>query len=227
MNDRHKKKPDCENWDVQTGFLPKRRCIVIGLTGGYGSGKTTVSGMFEALGAKVVSADTLAHEVLLKESDAWQEIVREFGEDILGSNGEIDRSRLGEVVFSDVDKRKRLESIVHPAVIRRLHKEADRFRKTCEGVLILEVPLLIETSSTWLVDKVIVVKAEQDTQITRLQKRYGICREDAIHRIETQVPLSEKISHADWIVDTDCSLDNTENEVASIWRSIQILLACG
>ncbi|HUV03550.1 MAG TPA: dephospho-CoA kinase [Armatimonadota bacterium] len=200
---------------------------MIGLTGGVATGKTTVAGMFKALGAKVLSADEIVHEMLQPGSNVWSAIVDEFGDGILGEDGRIDRRKLAETVFSDTEKRLRLEAITHPPVLEFLAAEAERFRNTGQGVLMLEIPLLVETASLGLVDKVLVVSAEQDTQIRRLQKRYSLTREEAKLRIRSQLPMSEKIKHADWVVSTEGALRSTREQVERVWSTIQESVAQG
>jgi dephospho-CoA kinase len=202
-----------------------RNNIVIGITGGIATGKTTVAGMLGAFGAKVVSADEIVYELMRPHTDVWRSIVDEFGEEILSSDGTIDRKRLARVVFRDAERRSRLESITHPRVFARLAEIAKSFREHDNGVLIIEIPLLVETSSEWLVDKVIAVTAEQDAQICRLKYRYGIDDREALCRIRSQMPLSEKVKFADWIVSTDGSVQSTSEQVASVWGNIQKQLA--
>lgn len=224
-NDCSKGKPVRDPKRKRAGSFYSRRSLVVGLTGGVATGKTTVARMFADLGAKVLSADKLVHEMLQQGSDVWQEIVREFGETVLGPNGNIDRKKLGEIVFRDPKKKMRLESITHPPVLECLVQEAKLFRSKGRGVLILEIPLLVETSCLELVDKVLVVTAEQETQIRRLQKRYSISREEAILRIASQLPMSEKLKYADWAISTEGTLRSTKEQVGRVWHDIQEFLA--
>lgn len=198
---------------------------MIGLTGGIATGKSTVAKMFENLGATVVSADEVAHELMKHGGSAWHEIVELFGEGILSSDGEIDRRSLGDVVFGDAKKMSALESIIHPSVLQYLSKLSTEFKESGSGVLVLEIPLLIEVSFYGAVDKIVVVVAEQDTQISRLEKRYGIGREGALLRISSQLPTSEKVKHADWVITTDSSLEETGEQVKRVYSSAQKLLA--
>lgn len=203
----------------------KRSAIVIGLTGGIATGKSTVAAMFKDLGAKVVSADELVHEMMRPGTDVWDSIVAEFGHDILSTGQEINRRALAEIVFKHPEKRSRLEAIIHPPVILRLSEIANKFRKYDTGVLILEIPLLMETSSESLVDKVLVVSAEQDTQIERLIYRYGIDELAAAERVGSQLPMHVKIEAADWVISTERSIDATMECVNSVWNHVQKLLA--
>ena len=220
-----KEKPVRKRKSDRAGSSYAEKALVIGLTGGIATGKTTVARMFKDLGAKVLSADEVVHRMLQPGSDVWRRVVREFGESVLDESGNVDRGRLADIVFRDPDKRSRLEAIMHPPVLESLDIEAKRFRKSGEGVLILEIPLLVETSCLYLVDKVLVVTAEQDTQIKRLEKRYGISSEDASLRIASQLPMSEKLRHADWVVSTEGTFGSTKAQVRKVWRAIQKSLA--
>ena len=208
-----------------TGSFFVRKALVVGLTGGVATGKTTVAGMFQDLGARVISADEVVHRMLERGSDLWRQVRQEFGEEVLTPDGNIDRVRLGDLVFRDKGKRTTLEAIIHPPVIEYLQREAECFRESGQGVLILEIPLLIEAGALHLVDKVLVVTAEQESQISRLEKRYGIGREEAILRISSQLPLAEKVRHADWVVSTEGTLDSTKKQVERVWYEAQKLLA--
>jgi len=194
--------------------------MVIGLTGGIASGKSTVAEMFRELGAEIVSADTLVHRILQEDAAVRSEIVREFGREIVLPNGEIDRKALGRIVFSDEKKRILLEHIIHPKVIAQLERIAREFRRSGRGVLILEIPLLVESKLLYIVDKVIVVSAEQETQIERLMKRDSIDMEAAIFRIDSQMPLYEKARFADWLINSDCAFDLVKGQVYAVWQDI-------
>lgn len=209
----------------RTGSFSCPRSLVIGITGGIASGKTTVARMLEELGAVRISADEVVHDLLAAGQPVAGMVAREFGPEVLDNDGAINRRRLGELVFRDPDQRKRLESIVHPQVMQHVAERIDRFRRECRGVLVVEIPLLIEVGATALVDKVLVVTAEQEDQIDRLQKRYGISEADAVLRIGSQLPLDEKVKHADWIVSTKGTLRTTKRRVQSLWCDIQKSLA--
>lgn len=209
----------------RAGSFFARRTVVVGLTGGVATGKTTIARMFQDLGAQILSADEVVHRLIEPGTEAWKQIRQEFGREVVGPDGNIDRSRLGDLVFQDPEKRRRLEAILHPPVLDYLRKEADSFRKSGDGVLILEVPLLVEAGALPLVDKVLVVTAEQESQISRLEKRYGMSREAAILRISSQLPLAEKVKYADWVISTEGTLESTKKQVERVWCDIQNLLA--
>jgi len=209
----------------RAGSFFARKTLVVGVTGGIATGKTTVARMFEDLGAKVISADDIVHRILEPGTEVWERVLREFGREVLKPDGNIDRSKLGEIVFRDPVKRSRLEAMTHPPVLDYLQKEADSFRRSGRGVLILEIPLLIEAGALRMVDKVLVVTAEQESQISRLEKRYGISRDEAMLRISSQLPLAEKVRYADWVISAEGTLDSTKKQVERVWSDVQKLLA--
>ncbi|TKB92878.1 MAG: dephospho-CoA kinase [Nitrospira sp.] len=176
--------------------------ILVGLTGGVATGKSTVAKMFKQCGAIVIDADELAHEVVKPGKPAWREIVNTFGKTVLNADRTLNRRELGAVVFRNQTKRRRLERIIHPRVAReqtRLTKQAAR--KDPHAVVIYDVPLLFEAGIDNRVDRTIVVTANRETQIARLKTRNGLSRAEAIRRIRSQMPLSKKIRLADIVID--------------------------
>jgi len=175
--------------------------ILVGLTGGVATGKSTVAKMFARCGAVVIDADQLARKAVQPGKPAWREIVRTFGRGILNPDRTINRRALGAIVFHDKKKLRRLERIVHPRVAReqaRLTKQA--LRNNPNAVIIYDVPLLFEAGIDKRVDKTIVVTADRETQIARLAKRNGLTRAEALRRIKSQWPLSRKIRRADIVI---------------------------
>ncbi|MBL8037492.1 dephospho-CoA kinase [Nitrospira sp. CMX1] len=176
--------------------------ILIGLTGGVATGKSTVAKMFKECGAIVIDADALAREVVRPGKPAWREIRRRFGQSILNADRTINRQALGSLVFRHPMQRRVLERIVHPRVAReqiKLTREAAR--KDRHAVVIYDVPLLFEAGIDKRVEKTIVVTVDQNTQIARLKKRNGLTRAEALRRIRSQMPLTQKIRRADMIID--------------------------
>jgi dephospho-CoA kinase len=176
--------------------------ILVGLTGGVATGKSTVAKMFEQCGAIVIDADQLAREVVQPGKPAWRKIVRTFGKGILNSDPTINRHALGKIVFHDKKKLRHLERIIHPRVAReqaRLTKQAAR--KDPHAVVIYDVPLLFEVGIDKRVDKIIIVTTDRETQIARLKKRNGLTRAEAIRRIRSQMPLAKKVRLADIVID--------------------------
>ncbi len=176
--------------------------ILVGLTGGVATGKSTVAKMFERCGAIVIDADLLARAVVQPGKPAWREIVRRFGKSVLNADRTINRQALGQIVFRNRAKLRLLERIIHPRVAReqaRLTRQAAR--KDPHSVVIYDVPLLFEAGIDKRVDKIIVVTADPKTQIARLKKRNGLTRAEALRRIKSQMPLAKKHQYADHLFD--------------------------
>jgi len=176
--------------------------ILIGLTGGVATGKSTVAAMFARCGAMVIDADVLARQVVEPDKPAWREIVKTFGKAVLNPDRTLNRQQLGSIVFASPAKRKQLECIIHPRVAReqqRLTREAAR--NNPHPIVIYDVPLLFEAGIDKRVDITIVVTADRDTQIARLNKRNGLSRAEALRRIKSQMPLAQKRRQADHVID--------------------------
>ena len=176
--------------------------ILVGLTGGVATGKSTVAQMFQRCGAFVIDADALAHQLVEPDKPAWREIVKTFGNTVLNPDRTINRQAMGTLVFRNRASLRRLEHIIHPRVAReqaRLTKSA--VRNDPQVVVIYDVPLLYEAGIDTRVDKVLVVTADRDTQIARLKKRNGLSRSEAIRRIRNQWPLRNKVAAADYVLD--------------------------
>jgi len=188
---------------------------VVGLTGSFGSGKSTVAGIFKKSGACVIDADSLAHECLRPGSAAYKKIISIFGKGVVRANKTIDRGRLGEAAFGDHCLLLKLNSIIHPEVIRRIRR---KIKAVKSGLVVLDAPLLIEAGLQREVDKVVVVSANQNNQIKRLQRRCSLNRASILKRINSQIPLKKKISIADFVIDNDGSLAQTKKQVDEIRR---------
>lgn len=179
-----------------------RPSLVIGITGGIGSGKTTVANMFADLGVAVIDADEVARAVVARGEPAHQEIVEAFGREILDPSGEIDRARMRDRVFSDPVKRERLEAIVHPRVYAELEKRLDR---AAGPYAIVVVPLLIETGGGGLVDRVLVVDTPEELQIERTRRRDGATREAVEKILAAQIDRRSRLAAADDIIENAAS----------------------
>ena len=196
--------------------------LIVGLTGGYASGKSTVAGMFVKFGAILIDADRLAREVVEPGKPAWSEIVDHFGKGVLLENREIDRKALGEIVFRDKEERERLNAIVHPRVLEMELETIDDIReRKPNAIVILSVPLLIESGHFNYCDKIIVVNVDEETHINRLMARDGFSREEAVRRINSQLPLFEKVKYADYIIDNSGSIEDTERQVKEVFPSLR------
>ena len=176
--------------------------IVVGLTGGIATGKSTVAQMFKRCGAVIIDADQLARDVVRRGKPAWREIVKVFGDDVLNQDGSIDRHALGTIVFHNRQKLRRLEHIIHPRVAREEQRLARRIAKRApHAVVVYEVPLLFESGAHQRVDTIVVVTADRETQIARLKHRNGMTRTEALRRIKSQMPLAQKVRGADVVLD--------------------------
>ena len=190
---------------------------VIGLTGGIGSGKSTVSQFLAELGAIIVDADKVGHEALKPGSEVWQQVVNEFGESIVVSSGAIDRAKLGELVFGNSEARERLNRIMHPSMYNMVKAQLEEYRRKGVKVVVLEAPLLLESGWTSLVNEVWVTVAPEATVLKRLRERSGLSEQEARARIHSQLPTEERMRHADVIIDTDGSLDELKEKVLGLW----------
>jgi len=193
---------------------------LIGLTGGAGSGKSTVAGMFHELGAAIVDADEAAHAVYAPGTDGFDAVVAAFGRDYVRA-GQVDRAKLGAVVFSDADARARLNAIVHPRVRQWM---ADRTAEAAERgaeVVIHDVPLLFENGLQSLYSATVLAYARPATQLSRLTGERGVARERAESMLASQMPIDEKRSLADHIVDNDGSLAETRRQVEEVWARVR------
>lgn len=176
--------------------------ILVGLTGGVATGKSTVAALFKRFGAVVIDADALAREVAETGKPAWRDIVTVFGAEVLNPDRTINRRALGAIVFRNKAKRRRLEQIIHPRVAReqiRLTRAAAK--RDSHAVVLYDVPLLFEAGIDKRVDKTIVVTADRETQIARLRRRNGLSRAEALRRIRSQMPLADKVVWADYVFD--------------------------
>jgi dephospho-CoA kinase len=197
---------------------------VIGITGNIASGKSTVARMFEALGARIIDADEIAREVVEPGAPAWEGIVSEFGRDILEPDGAINRKKLADIVFGDEAKRKRLNDITHPRIMERISELLREYEKEEAPVVMVEATLIVERGGLKsLIDGLIVVTADEETQIERLIRDKGYKREEAVSRLGAQMPAREKMMHGDYIIDNSGSLEDTRVQVKAVWGEIRSL----
>jgi dephospho-CoA kinase len=190
--------------------------LVIGLTGGIASGKSTVSTMFKKMDITVIDADIEARLAVQKGEPAYLKIIAEFGQEILLPNEEIDREKLGSIIFYQVEKRRLLNEIVHPEVRKRMNSKIEQAKQNKEEIVVLDIPLLFESKLTYMVDKTLLVYADRDIQLKRLMDRNSLSLEDAEARIHSQMPLQEKVSLADAVINNNGSLQDTRTQLNSI-----------
>jgi len=192
-----------------------RPALVVGITGGIGSGKTTVAKLFSSLGVPVIEADDLAKQVVVQGQPAYGEILKLFGPEILTPSGELDRRRLRERVFSDSAKRARLEAIIHPRVYERMSQELDCLETP---YAIVVVPLLIESGGSEFVDRLLVVDSPEELQIARTCHRDGSTRAAIEKILAAQLDRGTRLSAADDIIENNASEESLEEEVSRLHR---------
>ncbi|MCP3977746.1 MAG: dephospho-CoA kinase [bacterium] len=197
------------------------RTLHVGLTGGIASGKSTVGGILAAQGALIVDADRLTHEVLEPGGAAFDAVLARFGEQILGDRGAIERAKLAEIVFADPASRRALEEIVHPVV----RAESRRRMNEHDGVAVFDAALLVETRSYRDFERLIVVRCSHETQLRRILQRDGIGVDEAGARIASQAPTEDKVAVADYVIDTDGTLDETRRQSETVYRELLALHA--
>ncbi|KAB2338797.1 dephospho-CoA kinase [Cytobacillus depressus] len=197
--------------------------VVVGLTGGIASGKSTVASMLIAKGVPVIDADIEARLAVEKGEEAYEEIIAHFGNEVLLENGSIDRAKLGSIIFHNEKERQKLNSIVHPAVRKRMLAKRDGAITKGEKLVILDIPLLFESKLSYLVDKTILVYVDEDIQLERLMKRNELSESDAMARIRSQMPLKDKVQLADAVITNNRTIEETEqqlNKILQQWNAI-------
>lgn len=193
--------------------------LLVGLTGGIGSGKSTVARLLEKRGAVVFDADLLAREAVEPGTPGHAAVIERFGADVLAPGGELDREALASIVFADPAARRDLEQIVHPEV-RRLFAEGSEAYRDTDRVVVFSAPLLVETGMHTAFEVLVVVSATFATQIERLMRQRGMSEPSIRARIDAQAPLEDKAAAADFLVDNEGSLDELESQVEQLWNDL-------
>lgn len=203
-------------------YLPDQsEILILGVTGGIASGKSTVAGMLDELGAPIIDFDVLAREVVEPGSPVWKEIVQFFGNGILREDGSLDRKHLSRVVFDNPGKRKKLESMTHPGIVDLFLTRVKELAETGSAPIVQAViPLLFEASLQKLVHKILVVFVPRELQIERLTKRDHISREQAEKILKAQWPLQDKVTHADFVIRNEKGLEETRKQVKDLWETL-------
>ncbi len=200
--------------------------VFVGLTGGIASGKSAVSRMLSECGAQIIDADALAHRAIEPDRHSFNQIVDAFGAEVLNPDRTIDRTRLGRVIFHDPEKRAWLNAIVHPAVFADAERRRQEIcQQDPKAVVIFDAALLIETGAHELMDKVILVTADRRTQLKRLMARDGLSREEALARIDAQLPVGRKKRCADYVIDGTRDPDAIRAAVGKIYVELQQIAA--
>lgn len=195
--------------------------MIIGITGSFGTGKTTVACMFARLGAEIIDADKIVHNLLKDDAGVKDKLAVRFGNEILGENGEIDRFRLARKAFAADENLGYLNRIIHPIVIKGIRESVEQIKKqSMDSIIVVDAPLLFETGLDAIVDRVVVVTADVSRQAERLTRK-GFRQDEAEARIRRQISLTEKEKRADYVIDNNAALEDTEKEVVKVWKEIR------
>ncbi|MBM4294697.1 MAG: dephospho-CoA kinase [Deltaproteobacteria bacterium] len=201
--------------------------LKVALTGGAGTGKTTVLKMFQELGAPVIDADRIAREVVAKGQPAYAELRRAYGPEFFKEDGELNRARMASLVFADPEARCALEKIVHPWMIRGIQARLEELERQGEPLAMVECAVLFECGIQDGYDRIIVVYAESEDQVQRLADRDHREPAEISGILAAQMPVSEKVARADFVVDNRGSLEDTRRQVENIWRQLQKIILTG
>jgi len=193
--------------------------VIIGITGSFGSGKTTVARMFARYRVSTIDADRLTHRLLRPGTSVYRRIIAAFGTGIINRDRTLNRSALARIVFNDRALLRRLRYIIHPQVIRKIRQE---LRRSSRHIVVLDAPLLIEAGLRNLVDVLIVVTATKERQIARIRAKTGLARGEILRRIRAQMPLSQKVCMADFIIDNNKTKEATRRQVENIWKKLNL-----
>lgn len=197
--------------------------LTIGLTGSIASGKSTVANMFKALSIPVVDADKIAREVVLPGEEAYVEVVKAFGNEILLADKQIDRKKLGSIIFADEAKRQTLNNIIHPAIRKRMVFLREQHFQNGNECVVLDIPLLFESKLTHFVDKILVVYVTEEVQLKRLMDRDQIKKKEAEQRINAQISIEEKVKLADRFIDNNFTKEYAKGQLESILKDWQVI----
>ncbi|XP_067131008.1 dephospho-CoA kinase domain-containing protein [Centruroides vittatus] len=196
--------------------------FLVGLTGGIATGKSTVASMFQEFGIKVIDSDVVARQVVEPGTIAWKKIKNEFGSEVILPDGMIDRQKLGKIIFSNSELRKKLNSITHPEIYKTIFWECLKLFLLGYQFVMLDLPLLYESGKmTKYIHKVVVVSCDENQQLTRLMRRNGFSEFDSLQRISAQMPLKEKCNMADFVIDNSGNYEETKKQVAEIIEKLK------
>jgi dephospho-CoA kinase len=197
--------------------------LVVGLTGGMCCGKSTVSSMFAELGCCIIDADLISRKLVEPEQLAWKRIVKSFGPDVLSKDKTLNRKKLGAIIFRDAQKRKILNSILHPLIIKEEERQVKEAEKTMNKIVIVSAALMIEAGAHKRFKKIIVVYCSKETQILRIMKRERVTRKEALQRIAAQLSTAEKKTYADYLINTSGPFSQTRKQVVVIYEKLKRL----
>ncbi|MCM3717904.1 dephospho-CoA kinase [Fictibacillus phosphorivorans] len=187
--------------------------MIIGLTGGIATGKSTASRILSEQGIPVIDADLIAREVVMPEKDAYKKIIAFFGDEILLADKTLNRAKLGEIIFNDAEKRQKLNEIVHPAVRKEMKNQAERYLSRGNPLVVMDIPLLFESKLTHMVDKTWLIYTHPNIQLKRLMERDGYTEEQALSRITAQMPIDEKKELADVVIENNETIEELKQKL--------------
>jgi dephospho-CoA kinase len=198
-----------------------RKFLLVGLTGGIATGKSTVSGILRGLGCEIIDADLLAREVVEPGQPALAQIANEFGRDVVTASGALDRKRLGAIIFADPERRRRLEAITHPAIRDRFLARLDELAEQgFVGIVVFDAAVMIESGNYKNMDRLVVVVTDDPTQMARLHGRDGTAASENRRKIDSQMPLAEKAKLADYVIDNSGGRDATAEQVRRVFAAL-------
>jgi dephospho-CoA kinase len=192
--------------------------FVIGLIGGIGSGKSSVSEILNSLGVDVIDADKVGHEVYIPDSEGWRKVISVFGQGIVDQQNEIDRKKLGAIVFGDPKEMDKLNKLMHPIMYKLIQEKINKLADNGVEVVILEAAILLEANWQPLTDEIWLAKSDQEIVIERVQLRNKFTREEIIKRIQSQMSNEEREKHADIVISNDGTLEELKETVRSLWH---------
>jgi len=196
--------------------------LIVGLTGGIATGKSTVAEMFVSLGAYIVDTDRISRQIVEPGSAGLQQVVDCFGREILAADNSLDRKKLGAVVFSSPEKRKMLEALLHPRIFEEKNRQIEAIRsKDSHAIVLVDVPLLIEVGGHIHMDGVVLVYASPQVQLARIMARDNLTSEEAVSRIAAQMRIDDKVQYADYVIHNEGHLEETRNAVADVFQQLR------
>jgi dephospho-CoA kinase len=196
--------------------------ILIGLTGNIGTGKSTVREILAGLGATTIDSDKLGHELLDNSNKIYKELVDMFGQSIVGEDNKIDRKKLADIAFRDKAAQLQLNRIMHATIDEEVRRRIEQSRKHGDRVVVIEAALLIEANMNLTMDLIWVTTAPRDVILNRLKSQKGLSEDEILARFDKQMPQEEKMTYADAVIDTDCSLEELKEKVTMLWNTLDL-----
>ncbi|MCK4390144.1 MAG: dephospho-CoA kinase [Desulfobacterales bacterium] len=198
--------------------------LLLGVTGGIASGKSTVAHMLKEMGAPIIDFDLIARQVVEPGKPAYKQIIEYFGKQVLQEDGSLDRKKLSKIVFRDFEKRKKLESFTHPPIYEEFLKQVNWIaEKDPEAIIQVAIPLLVESNLQYMFHKLLIVYIPEEQQIARLIERDGISKEEAANILKAQLPIDEKVGYADFVIHNEGSVEETKKQVEHVWQTLKKL----